>query len=583
MNLGFRGRLVLGTFVAVLAVLFASGVWLQKQLESRLEQGIETKLAEHVRAVREIVFLTPHLVDIPQADALADRMGNALSLRVTIIRGDGIVLGDSKLHIDEVSKLENHGQRPECLDAKGSNLGSARRYSETLKTEMLYMALRYARADGDGWVRVAMPLQELSELEGQIQNLLFVAAFLALVLALFLSSIASRVISRRLQRLVNNVRTLSSRAIASRTKSDRRDEFGLLAQSIDRMSEDLELVVKTLAQERDQFGAVLQGMQEAVIAFDRNLAITTINEGAKKLFGLGEGLVGTPINKVPSLSKLYPALQPRMAHAVSDEFELDGIIAPTILARITPLAGSGGGVIVAHDVTEIRRLERMRQDFVANVSHELRTPVSVIHANSETLLDGALEDREQGPKFVEAIHRNSARLGNLVADLLDLSRIEAGQNSLALEPISLVGAGTRATEAIGISATKKNTKVVNAVPETLFALADLQALDQVLLNLVENAVKYTPEGGEVVVRAHSLGQRVRIEIEDDGPGVPEEHRERLFERFYRVDPGRSKQMGGTGLGLAIVKHLVNTMGGNVGMMPAPKQGSVFWVELPKAH
>ena len=583
MNLGFRGRLILGTFVSVLAVLLASGIWLQEQLESRLEQGIETKLSEHVRAVREFALSASHLVDISQADLLADRMGAALSLRVTIINGDGRVLGDSKLAPGDVASLENHGSRPECLAAQESNIGSARRYSATLQTDMLYMALRYKRSDGAGWVRVAMPLQELSDLERQIQSLLLVAAVLALFFALLLSSLASQVISRRLQRLVNNVRTLSSRAIESRTEPDTRDEFGLLAQSIDRMSEDLELVVKTLAQERDQFGAVLQGMQEAVIAFGRNLQITTINESAKQLFGLGEGLIGTPVNKVPSLAKLYPVLQPRMAHAVSDEFELDGIIAPTVLIRITPLAGSGGGVIVAHDVTEIRRLERVRQDFVANVSHELRTPVSVIHANSETLLDGALDDREQGPRFVEAIHRNAARLGSLVADLLDLSRIEAGQNVLDLEAIKLTGAGARAAEAIGISAGKKNTKVVNTIPEDLVALADFQALDQVLLNLVENAVKYTPEGGEVIVRAHDLDQRVRIEIEDDGPGVPAEHRDRLFERFYRVDPGRSKQMGGTGLGLAIVKHLVNTMDGNVGMAPAAKQGSIFWVELPKPN
>lgn len=582
MNLGFRGRLILGTSVAVLSVLLASGVWLQQQLEKRLERGIESKLVEHVRAVRELVYSEQQLVEISQGDALADRIGGALSVRVTIIGNDGTVLGDSKLTPNQVAVLENHGSRPECLAASDSDPGISRRYSATLETDMLYMALRYQRADGDGWVRVAMPLQELHELEAQVQSLLLVAAFLALVLALLLSSFASQVISRRLQRLVNNVRTLSSRAIESRTVPDTRDEFGLLVQSIDRMSEDLELVVKTLAQERDQFGAVLQGMQEAVIAFDRNLSITTINESAKQLFGLGEGLLGTPVNKVPSLAKLYPILQSRMVHAVSNEFDLNGMMAITVLTRVTPLAGSGGAVLVAHDVTEIRRLERMRQDFVANVSHELRTPVSVIHANSETLLDGAFDDQEQGPKFVEAIHRNAARLGNLVADLLDLSRIEAGQNSLELEPIKLAGAGSRATEAIGISAAKKGTEVVNAVPVDLAAMADMQALDQVLLNLVENAVKYTPAGGQVTVCARVIGGRVRIEVEDDGPGVPAEHRARLFERFYRVDPGRSKQMGGTGLGLAIVKHLVNSMGGTVGMTPAQTQGSIFWVELPKA-
>ena len=287
--------------------------------------------------------------------------------------------------------------------------------------------------------------------------------------------------------------------------------------------------------------------------------VTMLNESARQLFRFASDALGLPLDDICSVPELKELVnQPKGGHATTREFELDTTPVKTVLARVTPLAGSKGAVVVVHNVTEMRRLEMVRRDFVANVSHELRTPVSVIHANSETLLDGALDDEKQAPKFVEAIYRNSARLGHLVADLLDLSRIEAGQYDLELEPIKLYGAGARATEAISIAAAKKNMDVFNEVPGELVALADMQALDQVLLNLVENAVKYTPENGRVIVRAFPVEDQVRIEVMDDGPGIPAEHHDRLFERFYRVDPGRSKQMGGTGLGLAIVKHLVNT-------------------------
>jgi two-component system phosphate regulon sensor histidine kinase PhoR len=273
-------------------------------------------------------------------------------------------------------------------------------------------------------------------------------------------------------------------------------------------------------------------------------------------------------------------IQPKLGQAISSEFDLDCLPARTVLSRMTPLAASGGAVIVAHDVTDIRRLERVRRDFVANVSHELRTPVSVIRANAETLLDGALDDRSLSEEFVSAVLRNSERLSNLIGDLLDLSQIEAGHYEMNLVRISVSGAIRRTIDSVGHAANKKNMTISQAGTLDVQVLADMQALDQVLSNLVENAVKYTPVGGTVVIRSVAFEGAIRIEIEDDGVGVAPEHRDRLFERFYRVDPGRSRQMGGTGLGLAIVKHLVGAMGGLVGMRPSPEQGSIFWVELP---
>jgi two-component system phosphate regulon sensor histidine kinase PhoR len=242
---------------------------------------------------------------------------------------------------------------------------------------------------------------------------------------------------------------------------------------------------------------------------------------------------------------------------------------------------SAGTVIVLRDVTEMRHLETIRKDFVANVSHELRTPVSVIRANAETLLGGALEHETKGPQFVQAILRSSERLSTLIADLLDLSRIEAGKYHLEIQSVEVDEAIRHAVEAISSTAQSRRVSHDLSRSAQLHVMADPMALEQVLLNILDNAVKYTKDGGQVQVRAMEHRSGVRFEVEDDGPGIPPQHRMRIFERFYRLDPGRSRELGGTGLGLSIVKHLVESMGGTVGVEPASPHGSVFWFVLPR--
>jgi two-component system phosphate regulon sensor histidine kinase PhoR len=237
-------------------------------------------------------------------------------------------------------------------------------------------------------------------------------------------------------------------------------------------------------------------------------------------------------------------------------------------------------VIVMHDVTDIRRLENIRKDFVANVSHELRTPVSIVQANAETLLDGALEEPARARTFVEALHRNAERLSRIIADLLDLSRLEAGRYRFDIASVDVEEAVERSLEAVHEKALGREQNIEVSIPEGQAVLADAKALEQVLSNLLENSIKYTPRGGHISVRAEERGGQVRLEIQDDGPGIEAEHRARIFERFYRIDPGRSRDMGGTGLGLAIVKHFVESMGGRVGVDPAFPRGSIFWVTLP---
>jgi two-component system phosphate regulon sensor histidine kinase PhoR len=246
----------------------------------------------------------------------------------------------------------------------------------------------------------------------------------------------------------------------------------------------------------------------------------------------------------------------------------------------THLRAGEGRVVVLQDVTELRRLETVRQDFVANVSHELRTPVSVIRANAETLLAGALSDPERARQFVEALHRSSERLSALIADLLDISRIDSGEMHIDLQPLAVAPLVRAAIENLGAAAGQKGLDLTADLPDELAARVDERALTQVLVNLLDNALKYTPAGGYIEIRGTSTADGVRIEVRDDGPGIEARLRERIFERFYRVDRGRSREMGGTGLGLSIVKNLVEAMGGRVGVEPNRPRGSVFWILLP---
>jgi two-component system phosphate regulon sensor histidine kinase PhoR len=322
-------------------------------------------------------------------------------------------------------------------------------------------------------------------------------------------------------------------------------------------------------------------MAEAVIALDADDRVQLANSAAVELLESGWVEPGQPVLELvraPAFAELLPRV--REQGRASAELSVGKTANRQVIARGASL-GQRGIVIVMLDVTEIRRLEAVRRDFVANVSHELRTPISIIRANAETLLDGALTDRERGPGFAHAITRSAERLGRIVGDLLELSRIESGRVTLTRRPLVLVDVVARVVDSLQLQARARTMTLTYDVPEELEPICDEGALEQILTNLVENALKYTPEGGRVQVAAADEGSHVRIDVTDDGPGIEARHRQRIFERFYRVDPGRSRDMGGTGLGLSIVKHLVEELGGSVEVLDNEPQGSTFRVRLPR--
>ena len=347
---------------------------------------------------------------------------------------------------------------------------------------------------------------------------------------------------------------------------------------INRMADDAQRTLGELRGERDLLGSVLDSMTQGVIALDGDRRITLINPAARRIFALP----GVPIGErfadqitVPEALALVDAMR---ADATA-EFTTAGSV--RALARVTAQRSGEGHLLVLDDVTAIRRLETIRRDFVANVSHELRTPVSVIRANAETLQAGGKDDPAFAGRLVDGLHRNAERLARIVADLLDLSRLDAGHYRLDRTALPLGVAVGLASSAVEALASARQATIVSEIPPDAIVQADPKALDQVLVNLLDNAVKYSPIGGRVVVRIRPRGALLRVEITDEGPGIAADHRDRIFERFYRVDPGRSRDVGGTGLGLSIAKHLIETMGGTVGVDANHPTGSVFWFELSR--
>jgi two-component system phosphate regulon sensor histidine kinase PhoR len=296
------------------------------------------------------------------------------------------------------------------------------------------------------------------------------------------------------------------------------------------------------------------------------------------MLGVSSTPVGEPLIEFVRVPQVFALIDGD--EAATAEVQLAG--GARALIRVARKFGHEGRVLLLEDVTAMRRLETVRRDFVANVSHELRTPVAIIRANAETLLAGAKDDPAMAGKLMDGLHRNAERLARILADLLDLSRLDAGQYRLELGEVPVPAAIEQALTAIEPSAGKRGVGVEVAAPAGLAVRADPKALDQILVNLLDNAVKYTRPEGHVWALARSEGAAVRIEIRDDGPGIADKHRERVFERFYRADPSRAREAGGTGLGLSIVKHLVESMDGEVGVEPNEPSGSTFWLRLPAA-
>ena len=572
--------------VAGLSSLLAAVV-LDRAVARRITDQVASRLTEETRLARDLLPSEPDLA--AGADALADRLGRDLGLRVTIIDASGKVLGDTDLDGEALLSVENHADRPEVIEAMRAGTGRAVRYSRTLTENMLYVASRIDPDDPSrGIVRLAVPLTDVKKAQEEIRGPILVAALLSVVLAAGIGWVVARGPARRLEAMARAASDFAGGRTAVRAEAGGDDEVAVLARSLNRMADELQERLVLLERERSQLRTVLEGMVEGVVLTDPTGRILLANDAFRRIFNAQLPVEG----RRPLETARVPALQEAIESAleadepVTREIALGGAQDKVIQASLASIRESGetvGAVAVFHDVSELKRLERVRREFVANVSHELRTPLTAIKGYAETLRDGGLRDPETAAEFVRVIHRHAERLRALIEDLLDLAAVEQGEARIDLAPVALRDVATQA-EAVArpAAAGKRHTLTLDVPGDLPRVLADRDRLGQVLINLLDNAVKFTPEGGRIEVSARPSSGRVVVSVKDNGVGIPPEDLGRIFERFYRVGRSRDRREGGTGLGLAIAKHLTQAMGGTIEVESSTGSGTTFRVSLPAA-
>ena len=591
MKLGIRSKLFAASIGLILASVFVFYAYSRARLERELTKSIQDDLeirANLILSRARATGLPMNLGVLAEWDQLADELGSGANARVTFIRRQGEVLGDSGVPLAQLPQVENHKDRAEIVAALSGKVGSSSRLSSTVNQRMHYVAVPMRdRGEIVGVVRVAMPLTQVDQSVEVLRNILGVAVVLALGLAVVLSSVAAHLASRTVRRLTETARAIAQGDLSVRSAVEGLDEYAELGRALDSLASSLSQTLRELRTERDRLSGILAGMQEGVLLLDQEQRVALVNPALREMLLLSSDLVGQRLAEAVPHEELKALLDraAQSAEPVTSELEGTELKPRQILVRAAQLEGAEGGVFAVFvDVTDIRRLESVRRDFVANVSHELRTPVTAIRSAAETLQVAAKSDPKAASTFMAIIERNAERLQGLVEDLLDLSRIESQKYSLNPEPLDVEEVFSQVVSLFRERAARRNVHLKYEVSPGLSEVwSDPHALEHILTNLVDNAVKYAGEGAEVRLRASEDERGVRIFVQDNGPGIAKAHLPRLFERFYRVDTGRSRDLGGTGLGLSIVKHLSESMGGSIAVESTVGRGTTFTVTLPPAE
>jgi len=591
-RIAFKLTLTLVGFVAVSTLV--AGLYLSRGLEHVAVQSVEARLGTAVRVLRDEARAVLGVNAQPgAAQAFAERVARPAAARVTLIAPDGRVLADSERNPEGVASMENHAGRPEVRAALAGAVGRDVRRSTTVGAPLIYVAAPVTSAGRIVAVlRLAAPVEAATPAYEALRAIMLTGGAIALVVALGIGLFVAGRVTRPVVEMQDVARQMSEGNFEVRASVRSPDEIGTLGRSLNLMAGRLREKVGDLEREQAKATAVLDAMVEGVIATDGHDHIILINERARVLFSLGRARADRlPLLEVIRNVDLHDVLgESRLAAdgtVVNREVKVSEPSERVLQVHAVPLRFTGearGVVMVLHDITELRRLEQVRTEFIANVSHEIRTPLTAIHGYLETLLDGALEEPENARKFLRIVFRHTERLGRLTDDLTDLSNIELGRISLRLEPTAVAEVADSVLAIIAPRASAGQVTLEVKLPANLpRVMADRDRLAQILINLVDNAVKYTPKGGRVWlegrVREPCL---VEVAVCDTGAGIPKADLPRLTERFYRVDKARSRDLGGTGLGLAIVKHLVLVHGGELSIDSELWKGTTVRFTLPAA-
>jgi two-component system phosphate regulon sensor histidine kinase PhoR len=559
--------------------------WQHEQLVHQLEM----RLRDTAISLQNPAEETLAHQDFNDFQRVIKTIASQINTRITLVGKQGRVFADS--HKDP-QQLDNHADRSEIIAALKTGNGSSRRFSNSLGIEMLYIAYRIEHQGKPvGCVRVAQDTQQISGPVADIQLKIVTLVLIIIVGGLSIAGIGISKMTQPVVQLIEEARELTSGQIKKPRNLSKGNEFDELGQTLNNLSKTLSKRMRQLERNHNELLVVLEGMKEGVIAVDGSDCIRFANKAVCRMFSLDvnrdEGrpiwevlrnqMIETTVHKARKSDEPFHGkielLTPHEQH-----LSLSASAIPS--SSHSDSSKTPGVIIVFHDITEIHRLENMRRDFVANVSHELKTPLASIQAFAETLIDGAIHDADNNMLFLTRIVEQSDRLNLLIQDLLSIARLESGENVHDFASVDLTEITQRCLNDHQSHAAKKNIALVFNQSDSVWVFAEADGLTQILDNLVDNALKYTPEDGTVTVNIQAEPRAVHLQVIDTGIGIPSDHQDRVFERFYRIDKARSRQLGGTGLGLAIVKHLVNAFGAEVEVISAADQGTTFQITFP---
>ena len=577
MTFGFRTKLFTAALAVAAAALMIATVIIAWELRRAERAVIERRLMDQALLIAALLARDPAAHSPSMLDDEADRLAESIEGRVTLIAADGRVLGDSTRDGEGLAALENHLARPEIQTARAGGVGVIERYSTTVEGDMVYAAARAAHPEV-AFVRVALPLTAVAQQLRRVGMGALAAFTLAAPVAIVLAWLFSAFLSRRMERIAAVARRYSEGDLRRPSYDYGGDELGAVARVLDSSVQELGRRIEELSRDRARMEAILSGMVEGVLVVDRQGRLQLVNRAAQDMLHVDASAAGRPYLEVIRHPDIASQLAAALRGQNVDSRELALLRDPgrTFVARAAAVASAGGGgaVLVLHDITDLRRADQIRRDFVANVSHELRTPLTAIRGYVEALLDEE-PDEETTRGFLEIIARHSTRMERLVKDLLRLARLDARQEALEMTACDAQQIFDAIVTDLAPAIEAKRQHVSTAVePDACILQADPAKLHDILRNLLENAVNYSPEEAAIHLAASRRNGSLVITVADSGPGIPPEDLTRVFERFYRVDKSRSRP-GGTGLGLAIVKHLVELHGGKATAANRPSGGAVL--------
>ncbi len=562
-------RIIITYLILAPLLLVSLELYLSSAIKDNYISNLKESLIIQARVIADQIPVSP----TQNLDDFCKRYKEKTGAIVTIINSSGRVLGDS----DELSeKMENHSNRPEIKDTEISDIGSSLRYSSTLKKDLFYLAIAIHNDSDKKFLRLSMPLHDVEKAMNTIRIRIIIASLAVSFVVILFGLIQTRRITKSVEEITDFSKEVAEGNFRKRLFLKEKGELGELGKNISNMAQELQIRLKQSEEEKQRIEAILRNMSDGLILTDTKGTILLSNTAIKPLFGVQSYIEGKTLTESLRSAELMEIIDNvvKSKERISREITISRPKELYLMATATPFYSSNTGeelsgvVLTFHDITRLRKLEEIRKDFVANVSHEIKTPITAIKGFAETLLEGALDDRENARKFLETIKNNSERLNSLVNDLLTLSGIELGDITITKTFINLDEVIDTVFETLKGKTQSKDLYLKKQItPEIKEIHADRDRLIQILLNLVDNGIKFTEAGGVTVkVKSEKLkvGSEekdfIKISVEDTGIGIPKKHLGRLGERFYRVDRARSRELGGTGLGLAIVKHLVKAHG-----------------------